>query len=154
MCLRLLQARVVQVQSWSLFSWCVCCSIHRRSAHILQACTSISSAQLIAMSSIFSFDVYGTYINKKATNQQLIRMSHIGVVGAALINSTLATAFHEGGVDLNWLLYFLGILIWSVQLPRSTYRFLTRSQAPVAFPLPSPWSGKARPEPLPSSRPW
>lgn len=64
------------------------------------------------MSSIFSFDIYGTYINKNPTNAQLIKWSHIGVVGAALINSTLAVAFYEGGVNLNWLLYFLGILIW------------------------------------------
>ncbi|KIW26206.1 uncharacterized protein PV07_09319 [Cladophialophora immunda] len=78
---------------------------------IFMSCTSVSSAQLIAMSSIFSFDVYGTYINKHATNRQLIRWSHIGVVGSALVSSTVATAFHEGGVDLNWLLYMLGILI-------------------------------------------
>lgn len=64
------------------------------------------------MSSIFSFDIYGTYINKKPTNRQLIKWSHISVVGSALLISTLATAFYEGGVDLNWLLYFLGILIW------------------------------------------
>jgi urea-proton symporter len=82
---------------------------------IFMACTSITSAQLIAMSSIFSFDIYGTYINKNATNKQLIRMSHVGVVGSWLIVSTLATAFYEGGVDLNWLLYFLGIMIWSVE---------------------------------------
>ena len=81
---------------------------------IFMACTSITSAQLIAMSSIYAFDVYKTYINKKATNAQVIRQSHIGVVGAWLIVSTLATAFYEGGVDLNWLLYFLGILIWYV----------------------------------------
>ncbi|KAH9827371.1 SSS family solute:Na+ symporter [Teratosphaeria destructans] len=78
---------------------------------VFMACTSITSAQLIAMSSIFSFDIYGTYINKQATNTQIIRMSHVGVLGSWLIISTLATAFHEGGVDLNWLLYMLGILI-------------------------------------------
>lgn len=83
---------------------------------VFMACTSISSAQLIAMSSIFSFDIYGTYINKRATNAQLIKWSHIGVVGSALLISTLSTALYKGGVDLNWLLYFLGILIWSVAL--------------------------------------
>ncbi|KXT14262.1 hypothetical protein AC579_6709 [Pseudocercospora musae] len=78
---------------------------------VFMACTSITSAQLIAMSSIFSFDIYGTYINRSATNRQLITMSHVGVVGSWLIVASLATAFHEGGVDLNWLLYMLGILI-------------------------------------------
>ncbi|KAL8788282.1 MAG: hypothetical protein Q9195_007379 [Heterodermia aff. obscurata] len=84
---------------------------------VFMACTSISSAQLIAMSSIFSFDIYGTYINKRATNAQLIKWSHIGVVGSALLISTLSTALYKGGVDLNWLLYFLGILICPGMFP-------------------------------------
>lgn len=79
---------------------------------IFMACTSVSSAELIAISSIFSFDIYKTYLNKKATNKQIIRMSHVGVIGAWLVVSSMATGFYKGGVDLNWLLYFLGILIW------------------------------------------
>lgn len=77
-----------------------------------KTCTSVTSAQLIAMSSILSFDIYGTYINKHATNAQIIRWSHYGVVGSALIISSVATGLHSGGVDLNWLIYFLGIVIW------------------------------------------
>lgn len=80
---------------------------------VFMACTSITSAQLIAMSSIYSFDVYKTYINKKATNAQIILHSHIGVVGSWLVVSSVATAFHQGGVDLNWLLYMLGELMTS-----------------------------------------
>jgi Na+/proline symporter len=64
------------------------------------------------MSSIVSFDIYGTYINKSATDKQLIKWSHIGVVGSALFVSTFATACHKGGVDLNWLLYMLGVVVW------------------------------------------
>ena len=80
---------------------------------IFMACTSITSAQLIAMSSIYAFDVYKTYINPKATNAQIITQSHVGVVGAWLVVSSLATAFHRGGVDLNWLLYMLGRILMS-----------------------------------------
>ncbi|KAK5122792.1 hypothetical protein LTR85_003707 [Meristemomyces frigidus] len=40
---------------------------------IFMSCTSIKSVQLNAISSIFSFDIYGTYINKKVTNKQIIR---------------------------------------------------------------------------------
>ena len=50
--------------------------------------TSISSAQLIAMSSIFSFNIYETYIKKTITNVQLIKWSHGGVVRSALLIST------------------------------------------------------------------
>lgn len=65
-----------------------------------QSCTSIASAQMIATSSILSFDIYGTYFNKKATDKDLIRWSHIGVVATSIFISTIATAFHRGGVDM------------------------------------------------------
>ncbi|KAI2468481.1 sodium/proline symporter [Annulohypoxylon bovei var. microspora] len=72
------------------------------------ACTSIASAQMIAISSITSFDIYGTYFNKDATDKQLIAWSHIGVVATTLVIPTLATAFNKGGVDMTWLLYMVG----------------------------------------------
>ena len=65
---------------------------------------------MIAMSSIISFDIYGTYINNKATDKQLIRWSHFGVVFTAIYISSLASAFHAGGINMTWLLYMLGNL--------------------------------------------
>jgi Na+/proline symporter len=79
---------------------------------MFMACTSVVSAQLIAVSSIVSFDIYGTYINKTPTDKQLIRWSHIGVVACALFISSFSTALHKGGVDLNWTIYMLGIVVW------------------------------------------
>ncbi|OJI96223.1 hypothetical protein ASPVEDRAFT_78001 [Aspergillus versicolor CBS 583.65] len=76
---------------------------------IFMSTTSIASAQMIATSSIISFDIYGTYVNKTPTNSQLLRWSHIGVVATSLFISTLATAFHKGGVDMSWLLYMIGL---------------------------------------------
>ncbi|KAF1846190.1 SSS family solute:Na+ symporter [Cucurbitaria berberidis CBS 394.84] len=78
---------------------------------IFMSCTSIASAQMIATSSIISFDIYGTYVNKKPTDKELIRWSHIGVVFTSLFISSLATAFHRGGVDMTWTLYMMGNLI-------------------------------------------
>ncbi|KAI3395671.1 hypothetical protein diail_968 [Diaporthe ilicicola] len=75
------------------------------------ACTSIASAQMIAISSIISFDIYGTYVNKSPTNAQLIRWSHIGVVFTSLAISAIATGFHLGGVDMTWLLYAMGNIV-------------------------------------------
>ncbi|KAL4872519.1 hypothetical protein BDV12DRAFT_210481 [Aspergillus spectabilis] len=72
---------------------------------IFMSTTSIASAQMIATSSIISFDIYGTYVNDNPTNAQLLRWSHIGVVFSSLFISTLAMAFHKGGVDMTWLLY-------------------------------------------------
>ncbi|KAE8334073.1 Sodium:solute symporter family-domain-containing protein [Aspergillus sergii] len=76
---------------------------------IFMSTTSIASAQMIATSSIISFDIYGTYVNRSPSNGQLIRWSHFGVVFSSLFISTLATAFHEGGVNMTWLLYMIGL---------------------------------------------
>ncbi|CAO2649799.1 Nn.00g010910.m01.CDS01 [Neocucurbitaria sp. VM-36] len=78
---------------------------------IFMSCTSIASAQMIATSSIISFDIYGTYVNKRPTDKQLIRWSHIGVVFTSVFISSLATAFHRGGVDMTWTLYMMGNVI-------------------------------------------
>jgi urea-proton symporter len=75
------------------------------------AYTSIASAQMIATSSILSFDIYGAYVSKNSANKQLIRWSHIGVVVTSLLKSILATAFHLGGVNMTWLLYALGNMV-------------------------------------------
>ncbi|OAL57436.1 SSS family solute:Na+ symporter [Pyrenochaeta sp. DS3sAY3a] len=78
---------------------------------IFMSCTSIASAQMIATSSIISFDIYGQYINPKPTDKELIRWSHFGVIFTSLFISSLATAFHRGGVDMTWTLYMMGNII-------------------------------------------
>ncbi|CEL11813.1 hypothetical protein ASPCAL14909 [Aspergillus calidoustus] len=98
---------------------------------LFMACTSVASAQLIAVSSIVSFDIYGGYFNKKPTDRQLIRWSHIGVVGCALFISTFATVLHKGGVDLNWLLYMIGIAICPSTFP-TCFALLWRKQTKAA----------------------
>jgi Na+/proline symporter len=102
-----------------------------------QACTSIASAQLIATSSIISFDIYGTYINKNPTNKDLVRWSHIGVVVTTIFIPTLATAFHEGGVNMTWLLYTVGNVIYPGCFP-TIFALLWKGQtkaAAIASPI-------------------
>lgn len=98
---------------------------------IFMSTTSIASAQLIATSSIISFDIYGTYVNKAPTNDQLIKWSHIGVIGSSLFISTLATAFHKGGVDMTWLLYMLGLITCPGVFP-TCFALLWKRQSRVA----------------------
>ena len=72
------------------------------------AVTSTLSAQVIAVSSIISFDMYRTYFNKRASDYEVIRWSHFGVVFFGLFAAAFSTALHYGGVDLGWTLYMLG----------------------------------------------
>ena len=73
------------------------------------AVTSTLSAQVIAVSSILSFDVYRTYFNKHASDQDVIRWSHYGVVGFGVFSAAFSTLLHYVGVDLGWTLYMLGM---------------------------------------------
>ncbi|PNP37091.1 hypothetical protein TGAMA5MH_11023 [Trichoderma gamsii] len=72
------------------------------------AITSTLSAQVIAVSSIFTFDFYRTYINKNAGNKDVIRWSHLGVVLFASISAGLTAAFNYGGINMGWTLYMIG----------------------------------------------
>ncbi|KAG7292029.1 hypothetical protein NEMBOFW57_002060 [Staphylotrichum longicolle] len=74
------------------------------------AVTSTISAQVISVSSIISFDIYRQYINKTATDRDVIRWSHIGVVFFGLFSACFSTALHYAKVDLGWTLYMLGVL--------------------------------------------
>ncbi|KAL5338593.1 hypothetical protein BJX70DRAFT_398539 [Aspergillus crustosus] len=74
---------------------------------IFMAVTSTLSAQVIAVSSILSFDVYREYFNKDATDRDVIRVSHLGVVVIAVFAAAFSTMLHYVGVDLGWTLYML-----------------------------------------------
>ncbi|PWN52362.1 Na+/solute symporter [Violaceomyces palustris] len=77
---------------------------------IFMAVTSTTSAQLIAVSSIVSSDVYHTYIKTDATDKQVIRVSHLACIGFALFSSGFSVMLQYVGISLTWTLYFLGII--------------------------------------------
>jgi Na+/proline symporter len=72
------------------------------------AVTSTLSAQVIAVSSILSFDVYREYFNRNASDRQIIRASHFGVIFFAAFSAGFSTMLHYVGIDLGWTLYMLG----------------------------------------------
>lgn len=65
---------------------------------IFMAVTSASSAELIAVSSIFTYDVYKNYINPQATGRFLIRMSHVACVVYAVCMAAFATGLYYAGI--------------------------------------------------------
>lgn len=52
--------------------------------------TASGSAEQIAVSSLISYDVYRTYINKKATGKQIIFMSRCVVIAYGILSGLLA----------------------------------------------------------------
>lgn len=77
---------------------------------LFMALTSTVSSSMIAVSSILSFDVYKTYINPRATDKMLVRVSHYAVVFHAVFITGISLALNYGGADMTWIGYFRPIL--------------------------------------------
>ncbi|KAH7311032.1 urea active transporter [Rhexocercosporidium sp. MPI-PUGE-AT-0058] len=95
------------------------------------AVTSTLSAQIIAVSSIISFDIYRCYANKNATDRDVIRWSHYGVIIFAIIAAAFSTMLHYVGVDLSWTLYMLGVVTCPGIFP-TVFTILWRQQSRAA----------------------
>ncbi|QKX59484.1 uncharacterized protein TRUGW13939_06618 [Talaromyces rugulosus] len=105
------------------------------------AVTSTLSAQVIAVSSIISFDIYREYFNRDASDAQIIRWSHVGVVGFVLFSAAFSTMLYYVGADLQWTLYMLGVVTCPGIFPMA-FTVLWRRQTTLAAIL-SPILGLA-----------
>ncbi|KAI1843265.1 hypothetical protein JX265_012162 [Neoarthrinium moseri] len=108
---------------------------------IFMAVTSTISAQVIAVSSIITFDIYRQYFNREATDRDVIRWSHIGVVIFGLFSAAFSTALYYGKVDLGWTLYMLGVLTCPGIFP-TVFTILWKRQSKAAAVV-SPLLGMA-----------
>ena len=70
---------------------------------VFMAVTSASSAELIAVSSIWTYDIYQTYLNPKASGKFLIRMSHAACVVYAICLASFSTGLFYAGVSMGYL---------------------------------------------------
>ncbi|WFD21132.1 hypothetical protein MCAP1_003389 [Malassezia caprae] len=77
---------------------------------VFMAVTSTMSAELIAVSSIISSDVYHTYVKRDASGKQIMFVSHLACVGFALVGCAVSMAFYYAGISLTWTVYFLGVI--------------------------------------------
>jgi len=71
---------------------------------------STVSSSMIAVSSILSFDIYRSYINRNATDKQVVRASHLGVVFHGFFITGIAMALNYGGANLTWVGYCSPVL--------------------------------------------
>ncbi|KAI0022128.1 Sodium:solute symporter family-domain-containing protein [Xylariomycetidae sp. FL0641] len=86
---------------------------------MFMAVTSATSAQLIAVSSIFTYDIYQTYINPKASGARLIGMSHTSVVTYGTVMAGFSVGLYYAGISMGWLYLWMGVIISSAVLPAS-----------------------------------
>ncbi|GMG21969.1 unnamed protein product [Ambrosiozyma monospora] len=98
---------------------------------IFMAVTSAMSAELIAVSSIFTYDIYKGYVNPNASGKRLIFMSHTSVVIFAIAMSGFATGLYYAKVSMGYLYELMGVIISAAVLP-ATLTLLSRKQNTVA----------------------
>jgi hypothetical protein len=84
---------------------------------VFLAVTSASSAELIAVSSILTYDVYRSYINPAATGPEIIRTQHYCTMGFGVFMGVLASVLNVCGITLGYLYLLMGIIIASAVIP-------------------------------------
>jgi hypothetical protein len=81
------------------------------------AVTSCASAELIAVSSILTFDIYKAYFNDSASPERLIFVSKICICIFGLTMSVFAVIWNLIGIDLGWLFLVMGLIIGGAVFP-------------------------------------
>lgn len=84
---------------------------------VFMAVTSATSSELIAVSSIFTYDMYRTYFKPDASGKRLIWMSHCIVVGYAVFIASFSVGLHYAGISMGYLYLMMGVIISSAVLP-------------------------------------
>jgi SSS family transporter len=84
---------------------------------VFMAVTSALSAQLIAVSTIITYDVYHTYVNPSATGKKLIYVAHLSVVIFGVTASAWSVAFYYVNISMGYIYSMMGVIISSAVLP-------------------------------------
>lgn len=84
---------------------------------LFMAVTSAGSSELIAVSSLCTYDVYRTYINPNANGKQILKVSRAVVLVFGCFMGVLAVALNKAGISLGWMYLAMGVLIGSAVMP-------------------------------------
>ncbi|KAJ4132958.1 urea active transporter [Fusarium falciforme] len=108
---------------------------------VFLAVTSSFNSELVATSSIFTYDIYRTYFRPNASGKSLIWMSHCCMVVYALIICCISVGLWYNGISMGYLYLLMGVLISAAVLP-ATLTLIWRGQNRWAATL-SPILGAA-----------
>jgi SSS family transporter len=84
---------------------------------LFMAVTATGSAELIAVSSICTYDIYRVYINPAATGKDILRVSRGFCVAFGLFMGVLAVILFAIGLNLGWVYLWMGVVIGSGVVP-------------------------------------
>ncbi|WFD44903.1 hypothetical protein MPSI1_003577 [Malassezia psittaci] len=81
------------------------------------AVTSATSAQQIAVSSVFTYDIYKVYLRRDTSGKHIELVSHAAVCVWALIMAIFGLIWHYAGISLGWLYLMMGIIVAPAVFP-------------------------------------
>ncbi|MGI0093223.1 MAG: sodium:solute symporter family transporter, partial [Nitrosotalea sp.] len=84
---------------------------------IFTAVTTAGSAELTAVSSLFTYDVYRTYLNPAASGRQLVKISRMVVLFFGCGMGLLGISIIQFGFSLQFIYLTMGIIIGSAVVP-------------------------------------
>ncbi|GAD92830.1 urea transporter (Dur3), putative [Paecilomyces variotii No. 5] len=84
---------------------------------VFMAVTSAFSAQLIAVSSVTTYDIYQAYIDPKAKGKKLVMVSHLSCVLYAIAMAGFATGLYYAGIGMGYLYLLMGVIISAAVFP-------------------------------------
>ncbi|KAH7545509.1 hypothetical protein FEM48_Zijuj01G0101400 [Ziziphus jujuba var. spinosa] len=84
---------------------------------LFMAVTSAGSSELIAVSSLCTYDIYRTYINPDASGKKILMVSRGVIFAFGSFMGLLAVILNKAGVSLGWMYLAMGVLIGSAVLP-------------------------------------
>ncbi|EMG50042.1 DUR3 Urea active transporter [Candida maltosa Xu316] len=85
---------------------------------IFFAVTTSYAGELIAVSTLISYDIYKRYFNPNASPKQVVKVAKISVFGWALLSSVLASIFYGAAkISMGWLFSVLGCMTASGVFP-------------------------------------
>lgn len=103
---------------------------------IFMAVTSAMSAELVAVSSIFTYDIY-SYFDPTASGAKLIRITHVTVILYAIALASFSTGLYYIGISMGYLYLLMGVIISSAVFPASlTLLWSGQSWAAATFSPP------------------
>ncbi|EPY49600.1 urea transporter [Schizosaccharomyces cryophilus OY26] len=94
---------------------------------IFMAVTSAASAELIAVSSIFTYDIYKQYIRRNASNKELLYTGHVALITFGFTMSAFATGLYYGKVSMGYLYLLMGVLVCPAVIPATCVMLSTRA---------------------------
>ena len=84
---------------------------------LFMAVTSAGSAELIAVSSLITYDIYRTYKNPNASGKTLVKVSRATIVGFGIGMGGLAVVLLGMGLSLGFVYLAMGIIIGAAVIP-------------------------------------